>query len=108
MRLPEIFDFRQFPIAESQKFSENLPDFPGIKFRKNVPECTGNVPVFLTNVENVPEFLTNVKNVENNHQFSRFSTFLVHSGTFLALKMVTTGVPRCIPKLRLRNLVNSC
>ena len=60
MRLPEIFDFRTIPDSrksknfDGRKFSENLPDFPGIKFHENVQECTRNVPVFLINVKNVP------------------------------------------------------
>ena len=61
MRLPEIFDFQQFPIAESQKFLmvKNCPKlsrlFSAFDFHENKSKI---LPKF----RNQPE---NVKNVEN-------------------------------------------
>ena len=69
MRLPEIFDFQQFPIAESWKFSEikNCPKlsrpFSAFGFHENKPKIFPKLK-FETPVQkyteifkNIPEFL---------------------------------------------------
>ena len=47
MHLPEIFGLLTFPVFQTFRtfdvwnYTKNLLDFPGIKFCKNVLECTG-------------------------------------------------------------------
>ena len=66
MRLTEIFDFRQFPIAESRKFStvENRPKLSRLyfdfDFRKSLTETTEIIEIF----DICRKFRYNVENVE--------------------------------------------
>ena len=63
MCLPEIFDFRQFSIAESQKFLtvKNHPKLSRLYFNFNFHKNKSKIlPKFrnqLENVKNIPEFL---------------------------------------------------